>query len=86
VVILAEVRDRHHAGAHGRAVDKHRAGAALGEPAAELRAIELEVIAQHIEQRRVRLGLDRAGCTVHLQADRHARLSLNKRAAGSWLE
>src|SRR5215831_20145163 len=73
-LVGTEVRDRHHAGAHDRAVDEHRAGAALREPAAELCAVKLEIIAQHIEQRGVRLGLHRAGRPVDLQADGHARL------------
>src|SRR5215510_4127612 len=73
-LVLAELRDRHHAGAHGRAVDEHRAGPALRQAAAELGAVKLEIIAQHVEQRGVRLGVDRAGRPVDLQADGHARL------------
>ena len=40
----------------GSAVDQHRAGAALGKAAAELGAVETEIVAQHVEQRRIRLG------------------------------
>lgn len=70
-LIRTEVRDRHHAGAHGRAVDEHRAGAALRTAATEFRAIELEIAAQHVEQRRIRLGLDRTGRPIDRQADGH---------------
>src|SRR3954451_13286766 len=48
-LVRTEVRDRHHAGTHGRAVDEHRAGAALCTAAPEFRAIELEIVAQHVE-------------------------------------
>ena len=40
----------------GLAVHQHRAGAALRQPAAELGAVEEQIVAQHIEQRRIRLG------------------------------
>src|SRR5260221_185536 len=63
--------DRRHAGASSRAVDQHRAGAALRHAAAVFGAIELEIVAQHVEQRRVRLGIDRARRPVDLQADGH---------------
>src|SRR2546426_6164375 len=46
-------RDGHHAGSHGRAVEMHGAGAALGDAASELRAGETEVVAQHPQERRV---------------------------------
>src|SRR5438876_5546747 len=62
---------RRDAGASGRAVDQHRAGAALRQAAAVFGAIELEIVAQHVEQRRVRLGIDRARRPVDLQADGH---------------
>src|ERR1700722_11577090 len=52
---LPERVDWRDAGAHRCAVDEHRAGAALAKPAAELRGIEAKIIAQHVEQRRVRL-------------------------------
>src|SRR6185437_6592640 len=42
--------DREGAGAHRLAVDDHRAGAALSETAAEFCAVQLEVVAQHIEE------------------------------------
>src|SRR5262249_60222616 len=52
--------ERGDAGTHGLAVDQHGAGAALRQLAAEFRAIELEIVAKHVEQRRVRLGGNRA--------------------------
>ena len=42
----------------GLAVDDHGARAALAEPAAEFRGIELEIPAQHVKQRRARIGID----------------------------
>src|SRR5688500_11797530 len=44
-------RDRHAARAHGPAVDVHRTGAALREAASEARAVEIEIVAQRVEQR-----------------------------------
>ena len=48
-----ERRQRRDAGAHRLAVDMHRAGAALREPAAEARPVQREIVAQRIEQRHV---------------------------------
>ena len=56
----------------GLAVDQHGAGAALREPAAEFGAVELEIVAQHVEQRRVRLGRHRAAHAIDFQIDGHA--------------
>src|SRR5262245_11710912 len=53
--------DRRDAGTHRMAVDLHRAGAALSEPATEARIVELELIAQGVEQRHVGVvDVDRA--------------------------
>ena len=49
----------HQAGAHRRAVDQHRAGAADAVLAAGMRAGEQELVAQAVEQARARLDLDR---------------------------
>ena len=43
---------------HRLAVGEHRAGAALLEPAAELGGAQSEVVAQHVEERRVGVRLD----------------------------
>src|SRR5262249_57204576 len=66
--------NRRHAGADLDAVGEHRAGAALGEAAAEARSFELELVREHVEERRVRAGLDRPGSAVHfdLELVRHA--------------
>src|SRR5438874_6230692 len=53
---LPKRADWQDAGTHRGAVDEHRAGAALAKPAAELGAIEAKIIAQHVEQRRIRFG------------------------------
>src|SRR5262249_51266782 len=56
------------------AVGEHRARAALGEAAAEARSFELELVREHVEERRVRARLDRPGFAVHfdLELVRHA--------------
>src|SRR5262245_18965463 len=51
------------------AVHQHGAGAALGETAAELRAVELQVVSEYVEERRVRLDRDRPGLAVHPQCE-----------------
>ena len=61
--MVVTLRARHFrngnlAGAHGLAVDVHRAGAAQAGAAAEFGARELEVLAHHPEQWRVGLSLD----------------------------
>ena len=42
----------------GCAVEMHGAGAALREPAAEMRIVEADVVAQRVEQRHVGIGID----------------------------
>ena len=68
---LPERADCRDAGAHRGAVDEHHAGAALAKPAAELGGIEAKIIAQHIEQRRVRLGQHAVHRAVHPEAESH---------------
>src|SRR5207237_6479567 len=55
--------------AHVLAVDQHRARATLREPAAELRPVQLEVVAEDIEQRRVCVDRDRPPLTVDAQRE-----------------
>ena len=47
---------------HRLALDEHRAGAALAEAAAEARALQAEVVAQDVEQRRRRVDVH--GCAL----------------------
>ena len=61
--------ERRHAGARRLAVEMHRAGAALGESAAEMRVVESEIVAQGIEQRHVGIGIDRVGRAVDVQRE-----------------
>ena len=68
---LPERADRGDAGAHWGAVDEHGAGAALAKAAAELGSIEAKIIAQHVEQRGIRIGSHAARCAVHLEAYGH---------------
>src|SRR5207237_205426 len=68
---LAERVDRRHTGANWFAIDQDRASAALGKPAAELGGVETQIIAQHVEQWRVRLGRHTAHRAIHLDVDGH---------------
>ncbi|MGY4299276.1 hypothetical protein ACVWXN_007371 [Bradyrhizobium sp. i1.4.4] len=51
--------DRQDTGAHGLAVDMHRAGTALRDAAAEFRARHSEDVAQHPQQRHFRRRVER---------------------------
>src|SRR5262249_31588569 len=62
--LAARRRDRQHARAHRLAVQVHGAGAALREPAAEVRVAEAEIVAQRIEQRHLGLGVYRNALAV----------------------
>src|SRR6516225_118416 len=75
--------DRRDAGTRRLAVDEHGASAALRQPAAKLRAIELEVVAKHVKQRRVRLGRNRTAHAIDFDVDGHAwRLPAGRRPEG----
>src|SRR5579864_241223 len=65
----ADRRDRRHAGADCLPVKMHRAGAALGKSAAEMRVVEPDIVAQRIEQRHVRIGLDSVILAVHAEGE-----------------
>ena len=80
-LLALEQQQRRDAGQHRLAVDDHRARAALTEPAAELGGIEFEFVAQHIEQRRIRIGVDPVVLTVDLQC--HHGLSRCVASAGA---
>src|SRR5207237_7925681 len=70
-LLCPDRRERHHAGAHRLAVEMHGAGAALGEAAAEARAVESQVIAERVEQRH--LGIvdrNRDRSTVDIEGNR----------------
>ena len=59
--------DGSDAGADRVAVHDHGAGAALGQAAAEFGTVELQIVAQCIEQRHVRLGVDDLRLAVYSQ-------------------
>ena len=75
---VADRRDRRDAGADRLAVEMHGAGAALGEPAAEMRIVQAEIVAQRVEQRHVLVRLH----GVHLAVDVEGKL-LGHRPASS---
>ena len=60
---------RRVAGLHRVAVDQHGAGAAVALAAAEARALQLEVVAQDVDERRVRIRAHRVLATVHAQGE-----------------
>ncbi len=80
-LLAFEQQQRRHAGQHRLAVDDHRAGAALAEPAAEFGGVELDFVAQHVEQRRIRIGFDLVIVTIDLQC--HHGLSRCVGSAGA---
>src|SRR5262245_40778518 len=73
-VLAGNGSNRIAAGPDGLTVDQHCAGATLRDTAAEFRSLELEGIAQHPQQRRVRLHVDRVRDAVHADGDCHSLL------------
>src|SRR5262245_30754539 len=65
--IGAKRLQRRLAGAHGAAVDVHRAGTTQPVAASELRAVEGQVVAQHVDQRRIGVGLDVDAAAIDAQ-------------------
>ena len=66
-LLASENLDRDDAGKHRLAIDDHGAGAALAEPAAVLGSIELKILPQHIQQRGLRVGVDRTNPAIDLE-------------------
>src|SRR5580704_16234 len=64
---VADRRDRRDAGADRLAVEMHSAGAALGEPATEMRIVQAEIVAQRIEQRHVLVRLYGAHLSIDVE-------------------
>src|SRR4051795_10692268 len=62
-----EDRDRRDAGEDRLAVGEHRAGAALAEAAAELGAVQAQILAQHVEERRRAVGLHLVHAAVYIE-------------------
>src|SRR5205085_7819565 len=78
-------RRRHHARTNRRTVDDHCACAALPQTAPELGALQPEVVAQHIEQRRGRFNVYRVGTAVHLKIDPAHRCILPSASLNAWV-
>src|SRR2546421_1901333 len=68
--LVGDGGDGQHASAGGRAVQVHRARAALRDAAAELGAREAECVAQHPEERRVGRDVDRLTLAVEGEGNR----------------
>src|SRR3989442_11159094 len=64
-LLVRGCRDWEHARAHRLALEMHGAGAALREPAAEVRIVQAEIVAQRIEQRHLGLRVHRNALAVH---------------------
>ena len=73
---LCDRRHRRHARTYRLAVDQHRAGATLRQAAAKLRAVQLEIVPQHVQEWRVWLDRHRPGLTVHPQGEAGHRVLL----------
>ena len=70
-----DLLDRRDAGARRLAVDDHRACAALGKAASELRPAQLQVVAEHVEQRSGRIDVHRVHPAVDDEGDdAHTRI------------
>ena len=78
------VVDRRHAAAHGLAVHQHRAGAALAQAAAVFGPLQSQVVAQHVEQRRVGVDFGRQVRAVHVELKRAMWSSLVRDALLDW--
>src|SRR5262249_5810071 len=61
---------QHHAALQKRPVDDHRAGAAVAGIAADVRAGEVKVVAEKVDEQAPGLDLSLVGRAVHLDADR----------------
>ena len=68
----ADGADGRHAGTGRPAVPVHRAGAAQRHAAAELGAAEAERVAQHPQERRVGVHVDRGVAAVEVEFDQWA--------------
>src|SRR5579862_244758 len=64
-----ESPDRYRTGAHGGAVDMHRASAALRDTATEFCARQADNVAQHPEKRCIGLNVDLPGYSVDVNRD-----------------
>ncbi len=64
-----ESADRHRTGAHGGAVDMHRASAALCDTASEFCTRQTDHVAQHPEKRRIGLYVDLPRYSVDVNRD-----------------
>ena len=69
---------RRHARPDRLAVHDHGAGAALAEPAAELRAAQRQIVAEHVEERRRRVGIERVTAAVDAKCDQALVVSREK--------
>jgi hypothetical protein len=52
---------------HERIGELHRAGATLRQPAAEMRIVQTEVVAERVKQGHVRIGGDGMGASVYAE-------------------
>jgi hypothetical protein len=70
------------AGAHRLALDEHGARPALAQSAPEVRPVQVEVVAQHVQERRRGIDVQGVRLAVHPQSDGHHGRSVARQAAG----
>src|SRR5262249_50077625 len=64
---VVERANRGDAGANGSPTCDHGAGSTLAEAAAEFRAAQVEIVAQHVKERRCRVDVKLVGAAVDFQ-------------------
>ena len=64
---VADSGERRDAGTHRLAVEMHGAGAALCQPAAEMRIVEADIVPQCVKQRHVGVGIDRMSLAIDVE-------------------
>ena len=82
-LVAVGLHREHQAGTHRLAIDQHGAGAADAVLAAGMRAVEQEILAQHIEQRLARLDIGGPADAVDAKLDFHRAALFSARAPAS---
>src|SRR5262249_3632000 len=66
---IADRRNRRHAGADRLTIELDRARAALRKAAAEMGIVQADVVATPIQERHVRMGIDRVVLAVDIEGE-----------------
>lgn len=81
---VADLGNRQNAREDGLAVKQYRASAALPKPTPEFGAVQAEIVAQHIEQRRRGIGIDHLSFAVYAQLHRNVPHGQKTESANSF--